>query len=253
MEPGFRFRAAQPADYDRIVAVMDDWWGRVVHTGLPRLFLNHFHRTSIIAERDSDLAGFLVGFLSPSVPDTAYIHFAASAPASAAPAWAAISTRGSSASPRRASGASSGRSPRPSTTAPSPSTPRWDSPSAGRSPTMTARQPTASCSSATSAHKERHPDVALNVPAAASQSVRDHASLSRRGAGCGVRLLVAVNGAVGGSPGGPYLVAELARAIRTISAVLPPPGGGYCFPCLLMIRALTPIRVRVAASSASCG
>lgn len=76
MEPGFRFRAAQPADYDRIVAVMDDWWGRVVHTGLPRLFLNHFHRTSIIAERDSDLAGFLVGFLSPSVPDAAYIHFA---------------------------------------------------------------------------------------------------------------------------------------------------------------------------------
>ena len=80
MEPGFRFRAAQPADYDRIVAVMDDWWGRVVHTGLPRLFLNHFHRTSIIAERDSDLAGFLVGFLSPSVPDAAYIHFAGVSP-----------------------------------------------------------------------------------------------------------------------------------------------------------------------------
>jgi hypothetical protein len=67
MEPGFRFRAAEPADYDRIVAVMDDWWGRVVHTGLPRLFLNHFHRTSIIAERDGDLAGFLVGFLLPAM------------------------------------------------------------------------------------------------------------------------------------------------------------------------------------------
>ena len=76
VQPGFRFRAAEPADYDRIVAVMDDWWGRVVHTGLPRLFLNHFHRSSIIAERDGELAGFLIGFLSPSVPDTAYVHFA---------------------------------------------------------------------------------------------------------------------------------------------------------------------------------
>ncbi len=80
MQPGFRVREAEPADYDRIVAVMDDWWGRVVHTGLPRLFLNHFHRTSFIAERDGDLVGFLIGFLSPSAPDTAYIHFAGVSP-----------------------------------------------------------------------------------------------------------------------------------------------------------------------------
>ena len=80
MEPGFRFRAAEPVDYDRIVAVMDDWWGRVVHTGLPRLFLDHFHSTRLIAERDSDLAGFLIGFLSPAAPDTAYIHFAGVSP-----------------------------------------------------------------------------------------------------------------------------------------------------------------------------
>ena len=80
VEPGFRFRAAEPADYDRIVAVLDDWWGREIRTGLPRLFLNHFHRTSIIAERDGDLAGFLIGFLSPAAPDTAYVHFAGVSP-----------------------------------------------------------------------------------------------------------------------------------------------------------------------------
>ncbi len=80
VEPGFRFRAAEPADYDRIVAVLDDWWEREIRTGLPRLFLNHFHRTSIIAERDGDLAGFLIGFLSPAAPDTAYIHFAGVSP-----------------------------------------------------------------------------------------------------------------------------------------------------------------------------
>jgi ribosomal protein S18 acetylase RimI-like enzyme len=74
-------RPAAPADYDRIIAVVDDWWGREIHTALPRLFLDHFHRTSLVAETGDDLAGFVVGFLSPSVPDTAYIHFAGVNPA----------------------------------------------------------------------------------------------------------------------------------------------------------------------------
>ncbi|MER7545922.1 GNAT family N-acetyltransferase [Actinomadura sp.] len=74
-------RPASPADYDRIIAVVDDWWGREVHRILPRLFLDHFHRTSLIAETPDDLAGFLVGFLSPSLPDTAYIHFVGVNPA----------------------------------------------------------------------------------------------------------------------------------------------------------------------------
>jgi ribosomal protein S18 acetylase RimI-like enzyme len=43
---------------------------------LPRLFLDHFHRTSLVAEDDAGgLAGFLVGFESPSRPAEAYIHF----------------------------------------------------------------------------------------------------------------------------------------------------------------------------------
>jgi ribosomal protein S18 acetylase RimI-like enzyme len=68
-------RAATAADYDSIAAVIDDWWGRPVSHALPRLFLDHFHTTSTIAEADRDLAGFLIGFLSPSLPDAAYIHF----------------------------------------------------------------------------------------------------------------------------------------------------------------------------------
>lgn len=68
-------RAARPADYDRIAAVIDDWWGRPVRHALPRLFLDHFHATSTIAEVGDELAGFLIGFLSPSLPDAAYIHF----------------------------------------------------------------------------------------------------------------------------------------------------------------------------------
>ncbi|HEX4290839.1 MAG TPA: GNAT family N-acetyltransferase, partial [Trebonia sp.] len=68
-------RTATPADYDSIAAVVDDWWGRPVRHILPRLFLDHFHATSAIAEAGDGLAGFLIGILSPSLPDVAYIHF----------------------------------------------------------------------------------------------------------------------------------------------------------------------------------
>ncbi len=74
-------RTATAADYDRIAAVLDDWWGRPVSHALPRLFLDHFHATSAVAEAGGDLAGFLIGFLSPSLPDAAYIHFAGVHPA----------------------------------------------------------------------------------------------------------------------------------------------------------------------------
>jgi len=42
---------------------------------LPRLFFAHFNGTSFLAEKDRIIAGFLVGFISQSHPDTAYIHF----------------------------------------------------------------------------------------------------------------------------------------------------------------------------------
>ncbi|MFC4910109.1 GNAT family N-acetyltransferase [Actinomadura gamaensis] len=59
---------------------MDDWWGRPIAAVLPRLFLDHFHRTSLVAEDGDGLAGFVIGFLSPSEPDDAYIHFVGVAP-----------------------------------------------------------------------------------------------------------------------------------------------------------------------------
>lgn len=77
---GVRVRPARAADYDPIAAVVDDWWGRPILGVLPRLFLDHFHGSSLVAEDDDGLAGFLVGFLSPSEPDQAYIHFVGVAP-----------------------------------------------------------------------------------------------------------------------------------------------------------------------------
>ncbi|RFU36432.1 GNAT family N-acetyltransferase [Actinomadura logoneensis] len=80
MSEGVRVRAAEPGDYESIVGVVDDWWGRSISSILPRLFLDHFHRTSLVAEDDEGLAGFLIGILSPSKPDAAYIHFVGVAP-----------------------------------------------------------------------------------------------------------------------------------------------------------------------------
>jgi predicted GNAT superfamily acetyltransferase len=74
-------RPARPEDYDRIVAVVDEWWGRPMQVKLPRLFLDHFSGTSLVAEgQDGALAGLLVGFLSQDRPDEAYVHFVAVAP-----------------------------------------------------------------------------------------------------------------------------------------------------------------------------
>lgn len=74
-------RPARPDDYESIVAVVDEWWGRPMARMLPRLFLDHFHATSLIAERDGELLGFLIGFHSASAPHRAYIHFVGVAPA----------------------------------------------------------------------------------------------------------------------------------------------------------------------------
>ncbi|HYN68378.1 MAG TPA: GNAT family N-acetyltransferase [Ornithinibacter sp.] len=75
-------RPAAPVDHARIVAVLDDWWGgRAMADMLPRLFLDHFASTSLVADAaDGALAGFLVGFLSPDQPGTAYVHFVGVAP-----------------------------------------------------------------------------------------------------------------------------------------------------------------------------
>ena len=48
---------------------------------LPRLFLDLFASTSLVAEGDAGPAGFLVGVLSPSDPTEAYVHFVGVAPA----------------------------------------------------------------------------------------------------------------------------------------------------------------------------
>jgi ribosomal protein S18 acetylase RimI-like enzyme len=70
------------ADHPRLVAVVDEWWGgRRMRAMLPRLWLQHMTGTSWIAETgDGRLRGFIVGFVSPDHPDTAYAHMIAADP-----------------------------------------------------------------------------------------------------------------------------------------------------------------------------
>lgn len=71
-----RIRNAFPSDYSPIISVLDAWWGgRRMSDMLPRLFFTHFCETSFVAELDSKIIGFLIGFLSQSHSEEAYIHF----------------------------------------------------------------------------------------------------------------------------------------------------------------------------------
>jgi predicted GNAT superfamily acetyltransferase len=68
-------RRAQAEDHPRVLAVAEQWWGGRPISGLAkRLFFDHFADTSLVAEDEAGLAGFLVGFLSQARPDEAYIH-----------------------------------------------------------------------------------------------------------------------------------------------------------------------------------
>ena len=69
------YSAAVAEDYDNVIAVVDDWWGRPVSSSLPRLVFEHLWPTSTIAEDKDGLAGFLVGFISPAQPEVGYVHF----------------------------------------------------------------------------------------------------------------------------------------------------------------------------------
>ena len=74
-------RQGLPADHGRILAVMTDWWGGRDLTGLLLMvFFKYFSDTVFIAERDGELAGFLIGFMEQNNTEAGYIHLVGVAP-----------------------------------------------------------------------------------------------------------------------------------------------------------------------------
>ena len=69
-------RLVKGSDYYVISPLINDWWnGRQMSDMLPKLFFDHFKNTSFIVEEEDEIIGFLVGFLSQSYSNEAYIHF----------------------------------------------------------------------------------------------------------------------------------------------------------------------------------
>jgi ribosomal protein S18 acetylase RimI-like enzyme len=70
------FRNARADDYPSIIGVLNEWWdGRRMSDMLPKLFFSHFRNTSFLNESEDQIQAFLVGFLSQSNLNEAYIHF----------------------------------------------------------------------------------------------------------------------------------------------------------------------------------
>ncbi|MFF0549668.1 GNAT family N-acetyltransferase [Streptomyces sp. NPDC004311] len=81
---GLSARHLAHEDHLRVLGVLDTWWGGLKGAAgaterallLPRLYFQHFATSSFLVEHDDGaIAAFLVGFLSQSEPDTAYVHF----------------------------------------------------------------------------------------------------------------------------------------------------------------------------------
>ncbi|AUS87098.1 GNAT family N-acetyltransferase [Lysinibacillus capsici] len=69
-------RSVQSSDYYTLSPLINEWWGgRNMSDKLPKLFFDHFTNTSLIMEKDGEIIGFLIGFLSQSKTNEAFIHF----------------------------------------------------------------------------------------------------------------------------------------------------------------------------------
>lgn len=69
-------RSVQSSDYYTLFPLINEWWGgRNMSDKLPKLFFDHFTNTSLIMEKDGEIIGFLIGFLSQSKTNEAFIHF----------------------------------------------------------------------------------------------------------------------------------------------------------------------------------
>ncbi|XEC94379.1 N-acetyltransferase family protein [Paenibacillus tarimensis] len=68
-------RPIEPEDCRAILEVASDWWGADYSSDMfSKWFIHHFRETCLLAEKNGKMIGFLMGFLSQSFPDEAYIR-----------------------------------------------------------------------------------------------------------------------------------------------------------------------------------
>lgn len=67
-------RGIKKEDFDYIVAVLDRWWGGPSGERAHPVFFYELGEQALIAEEGGEVVGFLLGFLAPTSPMTAYVH-----------------------------------------------------------------------------------------------------------------------------------------------------------------------------------
>jgi GNAT superfamily N-acetyltransferase len=67
-------RGITKSDFDYIVSVLDRWWGGPAGERAHPVFFYELGEQALIGEENGEVLGFLLGFLSPSSPPTAYVH-----------------------------------------------------------------------------------------------------------------------------------------------------------------------------------
>ena len=65
-------RRITKADFDRIVEVIDHWWGGPISTFAHPIFFYELGDMSLVVESEGSLIGFLLGFVAHG--DTGYVH-----------------------------------------------------------------------------------------------------------------------------------------------------------------------------------
>ena len=69
-----KIRGMTKADFDHLTSVMDRWWGGPGGQRADPHFFYEFGAHALVADRDGEMAGFLLGFVAPLDPPVGYIH-----------------------------------------------------------------------------------------------------------------------------------------------------------------------------------
>jgi GNAT superfamily N-acetyltransferase len=67
-------RKITKADFDRIVEVIDRWWGGPISTFAHPIFFYELGDMALVVEQEGDLIGFLLGFVAHEPVRTGYVH-----------------------------------------------------------------------------------------------------------------------------------------------------------------------------------
>jgi GNAT superfamily N-acetyltransferase len=76
-------RRITKSDFNRIVEVIDHWWGGPISTFAHPIFFYELGQQALVVEQGVDMIGFLLGFAAPAVeapgdaptaPRTGYVH-----------------------------------------------------------------------------------------------------------------------------------------------------------------------------------